>query len=159
MYKRVMKAKVLIVTVCLVIMIACSKDNYNTVPTLTFKSVNGTQFNLGENISFKFEVTDKEGDVNSASQSNPPLFDTIWIEKNSYTCKADGYSLIPGVVPDFQGRRDLKAEFTITLNYFSDISNNCTLRDDSSYFRFWIHDRAGHVSDTVRSPDIKLLKG
>ena len=159
MYKRLMKAKVLIVSLFMLMIAACSKDKYNTIPTLTFKSVNATQFNLGDDLQFKFEVTDKEGDVNSSSQSDPPLYDTMWIEKNSYTCKDDGYSLIKSLVPDFQARKDLKAEFIVTLNYFSDISNNCTGRDDSSYFRFWIHDRAGHVSDTVRSPDIKLLKG
>jgi len=32
------------------------------------------------------------------------------------------------------------------------------VHDDTSYFRFWMHDRALHVSDTAQSPNIVLLQ-
>ena len=152
-----MKAKVLIVSLSLVILAACSKDKYNTIPALTFKSVNGTEFPQGSVIQFKLQVTDKEGDINGQSGSDPAQFDTVWLEKNSFTCGVDGYNLSPNLVPDFATRKNLKADIDITITYGVDIGG-CQSKDDSCYFRFWIHDRAGHTSDTVTSPTIKLLK-
>lgn len=143
-----MKAKILIVVVCLMIMAACSKDTYSSTPKLTFKSVNGQEFPVGSTLQFKFEVTDKEGDIQ----------DTMWLEKNSFACGADGYLLSPNTVPNFTSSKDLKAELDINVTYGTDFGG-CTNRDDSCYFRFWIKDKAGHVSDTVQSPTIKLLKG
>ncbi len=128
-------------------MSACSKDTYSSTPKLTFKSVNGTVFPQQSNIDFKLEVTDKEGDIQ----------DTMWFEKNSYTCGADGYILSGNMVPNFTSRKDLKAEIDLNLQLGGTLSS-CIGRDDSCYFRFWIKDKAGHVSDTVQSPTIKLLK-
>ncbi len=141
-----MKAKILIVAVSVMMMIACSKDKYETKPKLTFTKVNGESFYQGSNLQFSFEVTDKEGDIQ----------DTMWLEKISYTCGADGYILSGNQVPDFTSRKDLLAEINIDLIYGSDFGG-CTGRTDSCYFRFWIKDKAGHVSDTVESPTIKLL--
>ena len=129
-------------------MAACSKDTYNTTPNLTFKSVNGTIFPQGSQLQFKFDVTDKEGDIQ----------DTMWLEKISYTCGEDGHILSPNTVPNFSARKDLKADIEIDVTYGVDLSG-CPNRDDSCYFRFWIKDKGGHVSDTVQSPTIKLLKG
>ena len=83
----------------------------------------------------------------------------MWFEKISYTCGDDGYFFSPNPVPDFQSRKDLKADISIDVNYGTSGLTHCTGRDDSCYFRFWIKDKAGHVSDTVKSPDLKLLKG
>lgn len=130
-------------------MAACSKDNYTSTPKLTFKSVNGTVFPQSANIDFKLEVTDKEGDIQ----------DTMWFEKNSFSCGADGYILSPNRVPNFTSRKDLKAEINVNLFIGAGGIPSCSDRDDSCYFRFWIKDKAGHTSDTVQSPTIKILKG
>ncbi len=143
-----MKAKILIVVISMAMATACSKDKYNTTPKLSFKTVNGDVFPIGFPMTFKFEVTDKEGDIQ----------DTMWLEKISYTCGEDGHILSPNLVPDFSSRKDLKADIQIDVTYGSDFGG-CPQRDDSCYFRFWIKDKAGNVSDTVNSPVIKLLKG
>jgi len=141
-----MKAKILIVAVCAILVVACSKDKYNTTPKLTFKNVNGDVFPQGANIRFTFEVTDKEGDIQ----------DTMWLEKISYSCGEDGHILSPNRVPDFTTRKDLQADIDINVLYGTDLGG-CTGKTDSCYFQFWIKDKEGHVSDTVQSPTLKLL--
>ena len=132
---------------------ACSKDKYTTKPILDLKSVNGSEFPNQSLLSFKFIVTDKEGDIQ----------DTMWIQKISYACSDIGNFLAPFKVPDFTSSKNLKVE--LDVNYLYGISTGqyppvygCVQRDDSCYFKFWLKDKAGNVSDTVTSPTIKLLK-
>ena len=61
-------------------MAGCSKDKYTTKPKLELNSVNGSEFPNQSLLSFKFTVTDKEGDIQ----------DTMWIQKISYSCSDTG---------------------------------------------------------------------
>ncbi len=126
-----MKAKILIVAVSVLMGIACTKDKFNTTPKLTFKTVNGDNFPQGAPLRFTFEVTDKEGDIQ----------DTMWLEKISYTCGADGYILSPNLVPDFTSRKDLDSnQYRLSILLNGTDFGGCTGRTDSCYFRFWIKD-------------------
>jgi len=141
-----------IIAVC-VLMATCSKDKYTTKPQLELKSINGEAFPRGSDLSFKFNVTDKEGDIQ----------DTMWVQKISYTCGSDGSFLSSYLVPDFTSTKNLKVELDVNYSYGSlsgtyPIISGCEQRDDSCYFKFWLKDKAGNVSDTVTSSVIKLLK-
>ena len=141
-------AAILIVLGC----VTCSKDTYNTKPTLKFESVNGGVFAQPSVISFTLQCTDKEGD----------LVDTIWVQRISKVAACNTLSRIDSFqIPDFNPPKHVKADFNFTYNYGTIFPPNlgaCSLNDDTSYFRFWLHDKAQHVSDTVQSPDIVLLK-
>lgn len=156
--KTYMKLKLLILALIVVAaFITCTKNSYNTTPTLKFLSVNSTVIPQQSSLNFQLQCTDKEGDV----------VDTIWIERVS---KVSGCSYLSRIdsfaIPDFNPPKNVKAEFDFDYNYASNIPPNlagCTVGNnesttDTSYFRFWMHDRAQHVSDTVQSPDIILLK-
>lgn len=148
-----MNVKLLIVALILTGITACKKSQYTTSPQLTFKSVNATTISRGQLLSFKIDVTDKEGDIQ----------DTIWIQKISYTCPDQGSYLSPQAVPKFTPIRDLKGEFDITylyggINQGYPTVSGCSQKNDSCYFRFWLKDKAQNVSDTISSPTILLLK-
>ena len=149
-----MKLRFLIATIAVsVLMTACSKDKYTTNPKLELKSLNGDAFPRGSDLNFKFTVTDKEGDIQ----------DTMWVQKISYSCSDIGNFLSYYQVPDFSSNKNLKVELDINYTYGSlnssyPIISGCEQRDDSCYFKFWLKDKAGNVSDTVTSPTIKLLK-
>ena len=139
------------------LMAACSKDKYTTKPQLELKSVNGSGFITGSNINFKFIVTDKEGDIQ----------DSIWIQKISLVCTGDSNLTqpTPYLLPSITTSKNLKIELDVNYTYGSNnaggyvpIDRCSPQRDDSLYFRFWLRDNAGHVSDTVTSPTITLLK-
>src|SRR5690349_23477997 len=61
-----------IIAIC-VLMASCSKDKYTTKPQLELQSVNGDIFPSQSTLNFKFNVTDKEGDIQ----------DTLWVQKVS----------------------------------------------------------------------------
>jgi hypothetical protein len=146
------KAKLFILGLMAIGIAACSKDQYTTKPQISFKSVNSTTFAKPSLLNFKVEFTDKEGDIQ----------DTLWIQKLSFKC-ADGNFVAPYPVPSFPATKDLKGEFDISFVYgLADAGYpavpGCSQRDDSCYFKFWLKDKANHVSDTISSPILILLK-
>lgn len=147
-----MKIKLLIVVLILIGCITCSKDTFNTKPTLKFESVNADVFPQPSVVTFSLQCTDKEGDV----------VDTIWVQRISKVSACASLSRIDSFrIPDFSPPKNVKADFIFTYNYGSIFPPNlaaCSQADDTSYFRFWMHDKAQHISDTVQSPDIVLLK-
>ena len=156
-YKEMKKlsAAVLLVLGC----ITCSKDTYNTKPTLKFESVNATVFPQPSVVEFKLQCTDKEGDV----------VDTIWVQRVSkVACNPSLSNIDSFLIPDFDPPKNVKADFVFTYNYPFDVSgqggatlgacSNGVSTTDTSYFRFWMHDKANHVSDTVQTPDMVFLK-
>lgn len=147
-----MKIKLLAAFLLVFGCITCTKDTYNTKPTLTFESVNATVFPQPSVVEFKLQCTDKEGDV----------VDTIWVQRISKVGRCASLSNIDSfLIPNFDPPKNVKADFIFTYNYGTIIPPNlgaCSLSDDTSYFRFWMHDRANHISDTVQSPDIVLLR-
>jgi hypothetical protein len=153
-YKE-MKIKLLLAVLLLIGCVTCSKDTYNTVPSLKFLEVNGTVFSRvpASTVIFKLEFTDKEGDIS----------DTVWMERVSLVSACQYLNdTLSYPIPDIGQPHNAKGEFDFTFDYPPvDVSPNlsgCTQHDDTCYFRFWMHDQAGHVSDTVQSPNIVLLQ-
>ena len=150
-----MKLQFLIATIAACVLLAgCTKDKYATKPKLELSSINGSEFTTGSVLSFKFTVTDKEGDIN----------DTMWVQKVSFVC-TETNSGWPGAykVPDFATTKNLKVDLDVNYCYncgqdYPPTISGCTQRDDSCYFKFWLKDRAGNVSDTITTSTIKLLK-
>ena len=152
-YYKEMKIKLLLAALMMLGCIQCSKDSFNTTPSLKFVSVNGTVFPRMSTITFKLECTDKEGDIS----------DTIWIQRISRVanCSTEVALFDSFLIPDFAAPHNVKAQFDFTFNYASPFPPNllgCSQADDTSYFRFWMHDKAKHISDTAQSPDIVLLQ-
>jgi hypothetical protein len=149
-----MKLSYLIAAIVLcVLMAACSKDKFTTKPKLELKSINGEAFPSGAPLSFKFNVTDREGDIQ----------DTMWVQKISYSCPDVNVGW-PGAykIPDFTGNKNLKVELDVNYCYNCSVSpypviSGCQQRTDSCYFKFWMKDKAGNVSDTVTTGTLKLL--
>lgn len=150
-YKE-MKIKLLVVILIMLGCVTCSKDTYNTTPKLEFKSVNANVFPQPSVVTFTLQCTDKEGDV----------VDTIWVQRISKVANCQSLSRIDSFrIPDFNPPKSVKADFEFTYNYGSIFPPNlgaCSLADDTSYFRFWMSDKANHTSDTVQSPDLVFLK-
>lgn len=132
--------------------VTCSKDTYNTKPTLKFEGVNATVFPQPSVVEFRLTCTDKEGDV----------VDTIWVQRISKVANCASLSRVDSfLIPNFDPPKNVKADFVFTYNYGNVNPPNlaaCSLADDTSYFRFWMSDKANHTSDTVQSPDLVFLK-
>jgi hypothetical protein len=150
-----MRTKLLILLTITVFFYGCKKDEFNTKPTLEFGEVNSRELRQGNLLIFSLNFTDKEGDIQ----------DTLWVQKISKTCPTTpGVQFIsPNKVPDFTGTPNLKGKLEITFVYNANVPGTpsivgCTNRNDTSYFRFWLKDKANNRSDTINSPDIILIR-
>lgn len=144
-----------IIVVVSLILVACNKDKFQTKPQLFIKSINKTSFVIGDNIKIQLEFTDAEGDVQ----------DTLWVQRTSRICPASiGVSFtVPTKIPNFESTKNQKGIFEINYRYgrIDDnmpILNGCSNRNDTSFFKFWMKDKAGNRSDTVTTTSISLLR-
>ena len=138
------------------IVLACSKDKFQTKPQLTLKSIDKT-VDSGQNFRAIIQFTDMEGDVQ----------DTMFFKKRRVNMRAtpvrlDSFFL---QIPDFP-KRD-QGEFEINIGY-SDISaainpivpgSNPRRREpDTLQIRIAVQDNAGNTSDTLVINDVVIIR-
>lgn len=160
-----MKAKILIVSLSLIIAAACSKDKFGTKPVLTLENVNGEVFDKGQVVTIKLRLTDKEGDFYSDTGSNSGFTRPyLYYKRYSYVCQdEDDSTTTLYQIPSFSTNKFL--DVNLEINYTYGIQGQYqTLSGcrppfqgtDSTYFKIWIVDDGGHTSDTVTTPPIVL---
>jgi hypothetical protein len=147
-----MKTKILILLAIPVMFYACKKDTYTSKPQISIKEISSTVLHQGDLLVFEIAFTDKEGDIQ----------DTLWVKKISRTCPSNTF-LDVNLVPDFTPTPNLKG--TLEIGYSYNASNQqyrsiagCGTKNDTTYFKIWLKDKANNVSDTISSQDIVLLK-
>ena len=150
-----MRTKILILLTFATFFYGCKKSSYTTRPQISFNSVNSTVLYQGNVVTFQLNFTDKEGDIQ----------DTLWVEKISRTCpNTPGVQFISNnKVPNFTATSNLDGKLEISFVYNANVPGlssiiGCSNRNDTSYFRFWLKDKANNRSDTIASPDIILVK-
>ncbi len=149
-----MKTKLLILMVMAVFVNACNKDAYTTKPQLTLKSVNSTIQGTGSVLTFTFEFTDKEGDVQ----------DTLFYSRTSKVCSLDNNSTDTTTIPNFSSTKNQKGIFEVSFPIGTATNGSITgacftaNKTDTSVFKFCLQDKAKNRSDTVTSPNITFLK-
>ena len=150
-----MRTKILILLIIGSFFYSCKKDTYTTKPQITFGSASSTVLTQGNILTFTIDFTDKEGDVQ----------DTLWIQKLSRTCPTTtGVQFTSkNKVPNFAPTSNLKGKMEISFVYNGNVPGiasiiGCSNKNDTSYFRFWLKDKAQNRSDTISSPDIILIR-
>jgi hypothetical protein len=149
-----MNAKILIVFLITLIVVACSKTGFSNNPQLSLQNVSSTSLHQGDVLTFNIQFTDKNGTA----------LDTMWIQRVSKICPADVSSIIYYPIPAFTATSYLKGTFSVSYIYnvvngpYPFIGTCSTPKNDTSYFKIWINDAAGHKSDTITSPNIAFLK-
>ena len=133
-------------SLALIVFVACSKDKFETTPTIEIKSISPNPLPVNGSLVIDLEYTDKEGDI----------ADTIFVRKIRINQKKvartlrDSFPLpIPTDVP-----KKTKGTIRLTLNYdaaYSAENPGNPPAPDSLIFRFALQDKAKHVSDTAES--------
>lgn len=135
--------------VLVIVIIACSKNEYNTKPTLKITSTSTNVVPKQGNLSFDIQVTDKEGDI----------ADSIFIKKvrtNSRrtTTIRDSFGIR---MPDVPDTRDAVIRIDLSYqNYL--ISAQNPNENDTLIFKFALKDKAKNTSDTVSSERIVIIR-
>lgn len=135
--------------ICL-LFVGCKKDKYTSAPQLEYKSVNTTVLDKFQVLSFKLEFRDLEGDL-----------DSIYIEKVTPNCPGSNFK-DSTYLPEFPSTKKQKGELIISYGYRVDgyplIQEPSCSTNDTCYFRFVLRDKADHISDTINSEKIVILK-
>ena len=143
-----MKAKILIVLVIVaVIANSCSKDQFSDKPVLTFSSVNATSFPQNSQLTFMLAFTFKT-----------VALDTLFVSSYSLVSNCQNSTVnFKYKVPDFSSVKNQKGDLEVDYVVGGSLVT-CSNNNDTAYFKFWVKDKNGNLSDTVRSPNIALLK-
>ena len=153
-----MRLFVSLLSIFIIIAVACNKDKFLTKPTIKIKSLNTEFVPLNGSLIITLECTDKEGDVQDSviiikrrlnRRVVPTLRDTLRYK-----------------FPDFPNtpRTEVKA----TLDYQTILSAiNPPIIPGSSppqkeldtlILKMAVRDRAGHISDTITSKQIIVFR-
>jgi hypothetical protein len=151
--------KLLITGLVLIVLVACNKDKYQTKPQISLKSTSSSVVPANGDLNVTLSSTDKEGDIS----------DTLYILKIrlNQTVVTTLRDSIKYKIPDFPNYD--KGEIDIAMSYQNDLvsaatpppiqgSNPTQAQPDTLLIKFWIHDKAGHVSDTVTTGKIVVIR-
>jgi hypothetical protein len=142
--KRVFLYGLLIITV-----LSCSKDKFESRPTLEFKSANTDVLPVGADLRIELEFTDKEGDLDSA-----------FIYRKRLNVRDPGLPTDPiGKLIPVDFNNETKGILLWTLNWGLDVTQGIDeikppgsgqkADPDTLQMKFIVKDMADHVSDTV----------
>ncbi|OQP38706.1 hypothetical protein A4H97_18480 [Niastella yeongjuensis] len=134
----------------LLLVVACSKDKFQTKPSIEIKSISPNPLPKGGNLIIDLEYTDKEGDLATDS--------AIYIRKIRINQRPVGQTVrdsfwmpLPGEIPN-----NTKGTVRLTLdweNYAKSAANppGNPPPPDSLIFRISMRDASKNASDTVES--------
>ena len=132
----------------LFLLAACSKDKFQTKPTISVKDINNTDIPPGGTLRITLECTDKEGDEGQG------LMTYIRVRTNSTSIpdptNNDKADTAFATVPDFPTKD--KVEMTLDIPYsFLDEDPNL---NDTMFFKLTLRDRGNNQSDTISTVPI-----
>ncbi len=135
----------------MLITVTCKKDSFTTKPQLKIKSVNATEIFGDQTLEFIIRLTDKEADFTSY----------FGIEATTTSCPASNFSdsTLFQIPDQFLSSKNNDGDIVLDLTRDLRHSNMCQgpggdQLTDTTVFSFWTKDKAGNVSDTVRSEPI-----
>lgn len=131
------------------LILSCGKDTFQSRPQLTLQSVSSSVVPPQSGLQIVMRLTDKEGDFT----------DTVWVEKITTRCPNSNFrdSLLYRIPDETPRKKNFDGEVVVTFSYPFELQPRCT-RDDTAVFSFWMKDRAGNRSDTVRTQPIIIQR-
>jgi hypothetical protein len=141
--------KYLVIASLLLFVLSCGKDTFQTRPQLTLNSVSSTVVPPQSGLQIVMRLTDKEGDFT----------DTVWVQKITTRCPNSNFrdSLLYRIPDETPRKKNFDGEVVVTFSYPFELQPRC-IRDDTAVFSFWMKDKEGNRSDTVRTPPIIILR-
>lgn len=132
-----------------VVLAACSKDTFETKPTLEIIEYNTREVFQGNTLQIVMNYTDKEGDLGQGTltamirrQNQIPIFDP----------NQDKADSLWYVLPEFPARD--KGEITFRLGY--DFLKESLSENDTIRIRFTVTDQKLNVSDSILTEPIVI---
>lgn len=133
--------------------LACDKDEFTTEPKLEFLQADSYDVSQGDYLTFRLKIKDKEGDIS----------DSIWIKASTRKCPNTVFTL-PYPVPEVPQKANLDGE--INIRFIVGVTDpsapiwpfNLCNGVDTTNFEFWMKDKAGNRSDTIKADKPVLIR-
>jgi hypothetical protein len=128
---------------------SCGKETFQSKPQLRIKSISGNVVPVGSDLQIKMRLTDKEGDFT----------DTVWVRKSTTRCNQSNFvdSFLYRIPPETPRTNNFDGEVLVTFTYAIELQPRCN-RNDTATFSFWMKDKKGNKSDTVKTAPIIILR-
>jgi hypothetical protein len=144
-----MTTKVLLTIMLTAAAVACSKNEYNTKPTLKIENVSTNVVQIGGTLTFDIKVTDKEGDVTDSF-----YIKKVRINKRVRPTLRDSFAFkIPDAPNTSNGTVRVELDYQ---NYL--LSAISAVENDTLLFNFALKDKAKNLSETVTSDPIVIIR-
>jgi len=151
--------RILVVFIALVVVaVACNKDKFQTKPTISVKSINTDFIPLNGTFLITLDCTDREGDVQDSV-----IIIKRRLNQRVVTTVRDTLRYKFPVFPT-----STRTQVQVTLDYQSILSaisppvipgsNPPRREEDTLILRMAVRDNAGHTSDTIESPRIRVYR-
>jgi hypothetical protein len=150
-----MKAKLAITALAaIILLIACGKDKFTTVPQVKIKSIKPDVVTQGNLIQFRSDFTDQEGDV-----------DTIFLVYKWYAGSAASRidTILRAPISDYnlpantrQGELFVEFVYGVIVDGYVQLSS--VNKDTTAAFGLVLKDKAGNRSEYKESDPIRLIK-
>lgn len=135
------------------VFLACGKDEFTTKPKLEFLQADSYDVSQGNYLTFRLKIKDKEGDIS----------DSIWIKASTRRCPNTIFTL-PYPMPEVPQKTNLDGE--IDIQFIVGVTDpsapiwpfNLCNGVDTTNFEFWMKDKAGNRSDTVKTDKPVLIR-
>ena len=143
----------IVAALLVIVSYSCSKNKFETTPTIRVKDINSTDINAPDGIlKITLEVTDKEGDAAGGDLTY------IRVRTNSTPIpdptNNDKADTADAVVPSYP--KTDKVEMVLTIPYsFLDEDPG---RNDTMYFKLTLRDGQNHQSDTITTKSIAAVQ-
>lgn len=151
-----MKTKLAISLIGLIVLLmACGKDKFTTIPQVEIKSISPKTVSQGDIIEFRSKYTDQEGDIDSISVVYRWYDATTFTRSDTFHYLFDQFK-VPGKLRD--------GEIVVTFSYgrqldgFQLLPGSPVNKDTTSTLGLILTDKAGNKSDYKESDRIRLLK-
>ncbi len=148
---------ILIAFFSILILVACSKDSFETKPQIEIKSASPKVVPQNGNMIINLDFTDKEGDLDAVY---------IWKTRlNKLVRPTVRDSIPPRIIPEFP--KNQKGQLELNLEYQAHLLSAQTprrdpltgrLEPDTLNMRILVKDKAGNASDTAYLNNIVILR-
>lgn len=143
--------RILLMLIVVFVIVACSKDKFQTRPMITIAGYNSKIINTNQQLQINLNYTDKEGDIGGGGYfiyrirlNQKPLSAVDNIQADTII------STIPAMPNESKG------QLTVSLDYSYLLQS--TTESDTMIFKIAITDLAGNKSDTLTTDKIVALK-
>jgi hypothetical protein len=141
-----MRMKIILSILGLFIFLGCSKDDFETKPKITIKSVNSEFVPFNGTLSIRMEFRDKEGDVEDS---------LIVVRERLNVRSTDAPTELKYDIPTFPAKS--KGEFEVNIPFSTGLALNlnpiridsATNEFDTLRLKFVVKDKAENASDTA----------